>query len=154
MNLTDALILRTLGAFGSGTVSAVRYTPQLLTAAQRQQARTNLGVDAGEQIVEIQSEAPTLNAEDRTLYLCRTPVSSLTLSGLPAEGLFEIVFASGAAAAEIVLPSSVLLPEDAVVESDMIHDLSVRVCSIGGQSLGLAALGSWPAPEAAEEPTV
>ena len=125
MNLLNALLLRRLA--GSG-------------AAEQTEA-----------LCQVNGTSPSIAAADKTLYLCTQPLSSLTLSSLPASGLFELVFAAGDSAPEVILPDNVLLPPEIRIRSSAVYDLSVRVCAPGGHAVGLAALGAWPLPESEED---
>ena len=104
-----------------------------------------------EQTVTVSGATPSVAAEDNTLYLCASELTSLTVSSIPLSGLFEIIFASGSTAPEVTMPENVLLPNGVIVEADTVYDLSVRVCSVGGQTVGLAAIHGWPMPEGEEE---
>ena len=105
------------------------------------------GDSGGEIDVSVSGASPTISPNDRTLYICGE-LTSLTLSGLPASGLFEIVFKSGSTATEVTLPANVLLPDGVSVEADTIYDISVRVCAVAGTTYGLAAMQGWQVPGA------
>ena len=106
---------------------------------------------AAETAAAVSGTTPRIAAEDRTLYLCGDAVTALTVTSLPASGLFEIVFACGAAAPQVTLPANVLLPDGVRIEADKIYDISIRVCSVDGTAWGLAAVQGWSVPSAAAE---
>lgn len=85
------------------------------------------------------------SASDNTRYEYGE-LADLTVSALPASGLFEIVFQSGGTATQVTLPANVLLPDGFSVEANTIYDLSVQICSVGGTTYGLAAIQGWPVP--------
>ena len=126
MNYVESLILQRLAGMGSGSTAA-------------------------EQTEAVSGTTPSVAAADNTLYICSAALTSLTVSSIPASGMFEIVFVSGASAAEVALPANVLLPDGVTIEANTVYDMSVRVCSPGGRTVGLAAVQGWPLPEEEEE---
>ena len=108
-------------------------------------------VSAAEEVVQILSTTPSIAAEDQKLYVCTDELDSLTITTLPAVGLFEIVFASGSTATEVTMPSNVLLPIAASIEANSIYDLSIRTCTVAGHTVGLAAIQGWTIPVEEEE---
>lgn len=109
-----------------------------------------LGAAAGRPPVPVAGANPVIRAERETLYLCTEPVSTLTVSELPAEGLVEFVFRSGSVPTELTLPGSTCLPEGFTIAADTYYDLSIRVCSLDGAVCALAAVQGWAVPAAAE----
>ena len=107
------------------------------------------GAADGKPPVLITGASPVIHAERETLYICTEPVSALTVSELPAEGLFEIVFRSGNVPTELTLPGSVCLPEGFTISADTSYDLSIRVCGLEGTVCALAAVQGWPVADAA-----
>lgn len=100
--------------------------------------------------VEVSGVSPTIQAADNTLYLFSDAVTSITISSLPASGLFELVFLSDATATEIIGPTgqSISLAEGCEIAADMVNDMSIRVCRVGGTVMALATVGTWEAPAA------
>lgn len=99
------------------------------------------------QTVAVSGSAPSIAAADNSTYVCGE-LTGLTVSSLPASGLFEIVFQSGSTATQVTLPENVLLPDSVSIEANSIYDVSIRVCAVGGSSYGLAAVQGWPVPTA------
>lgn len=97
-------------------------------------------------VVSVSGATPSIAAEIDTAYICAAEVSSLTVTTGASSGIFEVVFKAGSTAPEITLPQNVLLPDGFDFDSDTYYDLSVRMCTVGGDSVGLAAVGSWPVP--------
>ena len=87
------------------------------------------GAEAQKPPVSITGANPVIRADRDALYLCAEPVSTLTISELPSEGLFEIVFRSGEVPTELTLPGSVCLPEGFSIAANTSYDLSIRVCA-------------------------
>lgn len=121
-------------------------------------ARMSGGVESGsslsqsaEQTVAVSGTSPAIAAADSTVYICTSSLTSLTVSSLPATGLFGIVFASGSTAPELILPANIILPYGVSIETNVIYEFSVRVCAVDGQTVGLAAIQGWQEPAAAEE---
>lgn len=117
-------------------------------------ARIAGGVEAGsstgqstDQTVVVTGTSPAFAAVNNTLYICSSGLTALTVSSLPASGLFEIVFASGSTAPELTLPANIILPNHVNIETDTVYELSVRVLSVDGQTVGMAALQGWPLQE-------
>lgn len=108
---------------------------------------------SGETTVEVSGVSPTIQAADNTLYLFSDAVTSITISSLPESGLFELVFLSGSTETEIIGPAgqSISLAEGCEIAADMVNDMSIRVCSVGGSVMALATVGTWEAPAAAQE---
>lgn len=105
---------------------------------------------SGENTVTVTGTTPTIQAADNTLYLFSDAVTSITISSLPASGLFELVFLSGSTATEIIGPTgqSISLADGCEIAADMVNDVSIRVCSVGGSVMALATVGTWEAPAA------
>ena len=106
----------------------------------------------GETRVAVGGANPVIAAQDNTCYVCTEAVASITLSALPAEGLFEIVFLAGAAAPELIGPQgqAITLQEGSELTADQINDVSVRCCTVAGASMALAAVGQYEAPTETE----
>lgn len=101
----------------------------------------------GETVVTVSGATPSIEAADNTLYDCGE-LSTLTITSMPDNGLFTVLFASGATATQIVWPqdATVELPEGQTIEANRIYELSVR-CRTGKPTT--VAVGDWPAPTAA-----
>lgn len=95
----------------------------------------------------VSGATPSVAAADNRLYNCGE-VTTLTITSLPDNGLFTVLFASGATATQIVWPqdATVELPEGQTIEANRIYELSVR-CRTGKPTI--VAVGDWPAPTAA-----
>lgn len=129
MNLMDVMIARMSGGVESG--------PSLSQVA--------------EQTVAVSGTTPAIAAADSTVYICASSLTSLTVSSLPASGVFGVVFASGSTVPELILPANITLPYGVRIEPNVIYELSVRVCDVDGQTVGLAAIQGWQEPAATEE---
>lgn len=124
----------------------------IISAILTQKGRAAMSSPDGEaeHTVTVSGNTPSIAATDKTLYLCGKP-TSLTISSLPASGLFEIIFESGSAAPQIILPANVLLPGGLTIEAGYLYGVSIRVCEVCGTVYGLAAVQGWPVPVTEEE---
>lgn len=107
----------------------------------------DVGAAPAETVETVSGATPSIAANDNTLYDCGE-LSTLTITSMPDNGLFTVLFASGATATQIVWPqdATVELPEGQTIEANRIYEMSVR-CRTGKPTT--VAVGDWPAPTAA-----
>lgn len=161
MDLLEAIIAAKLRK-GGGEVTAadiVNATTEI-TDTQATQIRANIGAGSVNpvEVFQVSGTTPTIQAKNNSLFLFSDAVSSITISELPTlvpteEFLFELVFLSGSTATEIIGPAgqSISLAEGCEIAADMVNDMSIRVCRVGGSVMALATVGTWEAPAAAQE---
>ena len=111
---------------GGGSADAVTYTTQTgKTAAEKATARSN--IQAAGEIWETLSGTTIsdLVAEDGYIYTCSNTLTSLTISSVPASGIFTIRFASGSTATTLTLPNTVTMPSGFSVEANKIYEICI-----------------------------
>lgn len=95
--------------------------------------------------ITVSGTTPTIQAEDNAVYLFSDTVTSITIATMPTSGLFEMVFLSGSTATELIGPTGqpISLADGAEIAADMVNDMSIRVCTVGGATMALATVGTW-----------
>lgn len=113
---------------GGGDSSAVKYTEQSLTDAQKAQARTNIGAGTANNptVTAVSGATPTIAAADNTIYSCGE-LTSLTITDSAQDISFTVDFASGATATTLTVPSGYKAPGgDLTPEANKTYELNVR----------------------------
>lgn len=158
--LNDIIAAKLIGGKGGGEVTAasiVTATSQM-TEVQAIEVRSNIGAGSVNpvEVYQVPGTTPTIYPKNNSLFLFSDAVSSITVSEFPTlipseEFLFELVFLSGSTATEIVGPTgqNISLADGCEIAADMVNDMSIRVCSVGGSVMALATVGTWEAPAAA-----
>lgn len=95
----------------------------------------------------VSGATPSVAAADNRLYNCGE-VTTLTITSLPATGLFTVMFTSGSTATQIVWPQGavIAMPDGQTIEANKLYELSVRCCGAGNPVK--VAVGEWPVPSA------
>lgn len=128
MDIADVMMAKALaggsGGGGSGEANAVKYTAQSLTDSQKAQARTNIGAEGATVRETVSGATATIDAEVNTLYLCGE-MTALTIDTFPPTGLFSVVFTSGATAATLTVPQTLIMPDSFAVEANKRYEVNV-----------------------------
>lgn len=74
-------------------------------------------------VVDVSGANPVVVADANCRYMCGT-VSTLSFTP-PSSGTAEIIFTSGATAAVLTLPNTVMMPEWFTVETNRIYEISI-----------------------------
>lgn len=112
------------GGGGGGDSSAVKYTEQSLTDAQKGQARANINASGNIVRETVSGATPSIAAVNNTFYKCGE-LTSLTITSSPEEGEFAIRFTSGSTATVVNTPENILLPDGFSIEANTIYELNV-----------------------------
>ena len=78
-----------------------------------------------DRVLPVSGTEVTLLPEAGAVYECGA-VTALTLSGLPGNGAFAVVFTSGAEATVLTVPTDLVMPENFTVEANTRYEISVR----------------------------
>ena len=81
--------------------------------------------------VEVTGATPSIAAERNKIYVCSSTVTALTLSSLPEEGIFSIIFKAGSTAPQITAPSCLVYRENDEVTASKMNELNVNCFKIG-----------------------
>lgn len=108
---------------------------KLLSAAIMARIGSGNGSGGGnETYVEVTGATPSIAAERNKEYVCTSTVTALTISSLPEEGIFSIIFKAGSPVPQITAPSCLVYREndnsDEVISSKM-NELNVNCFKIG-----------------------
>lgn len=140
------------GGGGQQTDNAVLYTEQFLTDAQKAQARTNIGApsfsdipaktsklqnDSGfitesalapyaqkTNIQTVSGSAAAITPETNTIYQCGE-LTSLTIANPPADGMYVVIFTSGATPTTTTIPTAIHGFDDFAAEANMRYEINV-----------------------------
>lgn len=121
------------GGGGGGDSSAVKYTEQSLTDAQKGQARANINAPGNTVRETVNGATPSITAEDNTIYKCGE-VTSITVTAA-ANIAFTVIFTSGSTAATLTMGQNISMPDGFAVEANTRYEINV--------SDGYAVVAGW-----------
>ena len=108
ITIPEAYVLSVDGSTGAVTTNAVKYVSQSLTAAQKTQARTNIGAGTGNgncsSIVKSNVSVATSAWTSSTTYSDYPYQASITVSGCTSNHVPEVVFSPTDASSGIFAP--------------------------------------------------
>jgi hypothetical protein len=84
-----------------------------------------------ESYVDVLGATPAIAAESDVTYICTSTVTALTISSIPEEGIFAIIFKAGNTAPQITGPSCLVYRDGTEIVANKINELSVRCFKIG-----------------------
>lgn len=106
--------------------------------------------DSGETIhVNVTGASPSIAAQKNQFYICNSTITALTISSIPDEGLFNILFKAGTTAPQITGPACISYREDDEVQASKWNEISYHCFKIGSAQFcqGLMVAVDGPAPE-------
>lgn len=96
--------------------------------------------------VEVTGATPSIAAAIDTTYVCTSTVTALTLSSLPEEGIFSIIFKAGSTAPQITAPSCLVYREDDEVTASKMNELNVNCFKIGNTQFAQGLICAFDEP--------
>lgn len=100
----------------------------------------------GTSYVEVNGATPSIAAERGKAYLCTSTVTALTISSLPEEGIFSIIFKAGSTAPQITAPSCLVYREDDEVTASKMNELNVNCFKIGNTQFAQGLICAFDEP--------
>ena len=99
--------------------------------------------------VNVTGASPSIAAQDSRFYICDTTITALTISSIPDEGLFNILFKAGTTAPQITGPACISYREDDEVQASKWNEISYHCFKIGSKQFCQGMMGAvdGPAPE-------
>lgn len=121
---------------------------QALIAAKLSDGRGEGGSDET-MYTYVTGASPSIAAQKNKFYICSSTITALTISSIPEEGLFNILFKADATAPQITGPACILYREDDEVQASKWNEISYNCFKIGNNQFcqGLMVAVDGPAPE-------
>lgn len=95
---------------------------------------------------EVSGATPSIAAERGAVYLCTTQVTSLTLSSLPDEGFFVVIFEAGSTPPQISAPNYLVYRQGDEVEKNKINELNINCFKVGVDRFAQALMAAFDKP--------
>ena len=96
--------------------------------------------------VEVTGATPNIAAAKNKAYICTSTVTALTISSIPEEGVFEIIFMAGSTAPQITAPSCLVYREDDEVTASKMNELNVNCFKIGNTQFAQGIICAFDEP--------
>lgn len=96
--------------------------------------------------VHVAGTTPSIAAQKDTTYICDDTVTALTISSMPSEGLFGIIFEAGATEPQITAPAYVVYHENSKITKSKINELSYQCFSLGVTQCAQGVICEFDAP--------
>lgn len=120
---------------------------KLLSAAIMARIGSGNGSGGGNaDYVEVTGATPSIAAAKDTTYVCTSTVTALTLSSLPEEGLFEIIFKAGDTVPQITGPSCLVYRDSQEIAKNKMNELSFNCFKIGNTQYAQGLLAPFDEP--------
>ncbi|MBQ2454984.1 MAG: hypothetical protein II499_02715 [Firmicutes bacterium] len=81
--------------------------------------------------IAVTGATPSIAAVKDACYVCESTVTALTISSIPEEGIFEIIFKAGSTAPQITGPACIVYREYDEVTASKMNEVSYNCFKIG-----------------------
>lgn len=96
--------------------------------------------------VEVTGATPSIAAAEGTTYVCTSTVTALTISSIPEEGLFEIIFKAGDTVPQITGPSCLVYRDGNEIVKNKMNELSFNCFKIGNTQYAQGVIAPFDEP--------